>query len=554
MNFSREERIMGDIEKAKRELRYAKSTADDKRWDQLEPKIKGIEAALEGVPDADAAPVRAELKTMKEAMEKGLREENSGRIEREIRRSLSAAADDLNRGYAESPQVKKAADRLASAEAQQWLLPDVIAKLQAEVSALSEKMNAGAKAETSARLEREIARSISSAADELSRGYTESPSLKRAADRLASSEAQQGLLPAAASKLQAEIAALQAKSGAPAAPPPPKPAPAPAAATPPPPPKPAPAPAAAPAPAPAAAKPAPAPAAPAASAPGGDPDRTRSIEGDIARTMRFAEDEFSNVPERAGQGAEKAIGKLDGDDAKKHLPPETIERFRAQANALLAKVEKAMAADKIARIEERVERHLRQAEEDLERNLRGAADMLRYAEERLVMEDAKKYLSADSVKKFRGEIAKVRVKFAAKVKANALDKAEPILKELEERVAKPIFEGSEQPWQVLGGLESLKSRTRGALTEVPADDADVKAIEKRLAKVDGIIAAATVKLGKDQALEMAKQSWAVEEKAIEGWEEESSPGYELPKTALAVRRLTWLQRDKDMAALIPEAA
>src|SRR5436190_5668909 len=98
---------MGDIEKAKRELRYAKSSADDKRWDQLEPKIQLIEAALQGVPDADAAPVLAELKPMKEKMLAGIREEKAGRIEREIMRGVSAAADELNRGYDESPQLAK---------------------------------------------------------------------------------------------------------------------------------------------------------------------------------------------------------------------------------------------------------------------------------------------------------------------------------------------------------------------------------------------------------------------------------------------------------------
>src|SRR4051812_42470093 len=314
---------MGDIEKAKRELRYAKSAADDRRWDQLEPKIQSIEAALEGVPDAEKAPVLAELQPMKEAMEKGLREENSGRIQREIQRNLAAAADDLQRGYKESPQLKKSVDRLASAEAQQWLLPDVVAKLQAEIAALTEKQNQGARDENSGRIEREIKRSLTAAADDLSRGYQESPQLQKAVERLASAEAQQWLKPEVAASLQAEIAALQAKSGAPAAPPPAPPAPVPAAATPPPPP---PRPAAPPAPA--AASPVPAAASSSAKAaegkpaPGGDPDRTRSLEADIARTLRYAADELQNVPERAGQGAEKALDRLDSADVKTHLPPE----------------------------------------------------------------------------------------------------------------------------------------------------------------------------------------------------------------------------------------
>ena len=50
---------MGDIEKAKREIRYAKSAADDKRWDLLATRIQGIDAALEGVSEAERAPPRS---------------------------------------------------------------------------------------------------------------------------------------------------------------------------------------------------------------------------------------------------------------------------------------------------------------------------------------------------------------------------------------------------------------------------------------------------------------------------------------------------------------
>ena len=79
---------MGDVEKAKRELRFA---AGESRWDALENRIKTIEAALEGVSDADKAPVLAELAPLREKLQKGLQEENGGRIEREIRRMLNAA-------------------------------------------------------------------------------------------------------------------------------------------------------------------------------------------------------------------------------------------------------------------------------------------------------------------------------------------------------------------------------------------------------------------------------------------------------------------------------
>ncbi len=467
---------MGDLEKAKREMRYAKSTADDRRWDQLEPRIKTIEAALEGLSDAEKAPILAELTPMREAMTKGIREEKSGMIERELKRNLSAAVDEFSRGYKESPQLEKSITRIASPEAQEWLLPDVLARLQTEIAGLKAK-SAGA-------------------------------------------------------------------APPPPPPPPPRPAPAPAATAP------APTPAK---PAPAAAAPAPSAAPPAApSAPGGDPDRTRSIENDITRTLRFGADELSNAPDRAAAQVERANTKLDSDDAKTHLAPETIQRLRAQAAELQTKIDTAMLAGRIARIEEQFNRHLRQAESDLEWNLNGAADMLRHAKGRLEMDDAKQLLPAETVAKFRGEIARVQARISSAGKKAALEKANPILQELEERAARPIFDGSEPEYKTVGSLESLKSRVRGALTEIPAGDADVKAIEARLSAVDAKISDATVALGREQAHGLVARYYELEQQAIAGWTDESGGDYQLPKTSLAVRRLTWFLQDKDIKRLRSE--
>jgi ribosomal protein S11 len=469
---------MGDLEKAKREARYAKMNADERRWDQLEPRLKTIEVALEGLTDAEKAPVLAELAPMRAAMTKGVREERSGQIERELKRNLSAATDEFARGQKESSQLQRSIVRIASAEAQEWLLPEVLARLQAE------------------------------------------------------------------------IAALQAKSGGAAVPPPPTPT-ATAAAPPATVPIPAAAKSAPPAAAPVTATPPPS-ASSAASAPGGDPERSRAIESDITRTLKFGIDELANAPDRAGPLVERAQTRLDSDEAKAHLAPETIQRLRAQAADLLAKIEAAKRAGRIARIEEQFNRHLRNSERDLERDLRSAGDMVRHAADRLEMDDAKSFLPAETALKFRGEIARVRALLAGAAKKAALASAEPMLRELEERVARPIFDGSEPEYKTVGGLESLKSRVRGALSELPAGDAEVEAIEGRLASVDARISEATVALGREQAHGLVARHYELEQQAIAGWSEESGSGYELPRTALAVRRLTWFLEDRDIVRLRSE--
>lgn len=268
--------------------------------------------------------------------------------------------------------------------------------------------------------------------------------------------------------------------------------------------------------------------------------------------MRFGADDLSNAPERAAQNADKAITRLDSDDAKTHLPPETIARLRAEATALRAKADTAMRAARATTYAETVERHLRSAEGDIPHNRRTAADGLRLAQERLDKDD-QKLLAPESVAKYRAEIERIRGLIAAATKAAALDRAQPILAELEERVSRPIFDDSAQPWQIVGTLESLKSRVRGALTEVPSDDGDVKAIEVRLAAVDAKISDASVALGRDHAHEFVSRAYENEKTAIAGWEDEKTSGeYDYPKTALAVRRLRWFLADTEMGRLWKE--
>ncbi|HZE96095.1 MAG TPA: hypothetical protein VE981_03630 [Planctomycetota bacterium] len=687
---------MGDLEKAKRELRYAKSTADDRRWDQLEPKIAIIEEALKGVPEAEAAPVLAELNPMKEKMLNGIREEKAGRIEsdvtravayaadeiarnpsqgesyiaraatkldsddakqslapekmqrfraqiaelkakadaglrqekagsieREIRRGISAAADELNRGYKESPNLQKAAARLDSPEAREVLTADSVAKLQAEIAPLQAKsggsppppppppkpapaaasagnekagpieadvtrnlrngaeemlrnpsqgesyleravakldtddakqnlapetmqrlraqaadlqakIDAAKRKEKAGSIEREVRRILDAVAEELKRGYTESPQLPKAIARVGSAEAHDVLAADTLAKLQAEIAALQAQFGGSAAPPPPKPAAS--TSTPP------------------TEAPRPTPAATLAPVVN---EQARRIEADLNRTLGYALDELSRNPMQSESQIARLTTKLESDDVKQNLPPETVERFRGQVADLRAKFEASRKAEKARVLEDFINRFLRNAESDIDHNLRSAEDMLQHAIERIKKDDVKELCTPESIARFRSEIARIDGVQAAARKQTAISRALPILKELEERVARPIFDGSKQEWQIMGDLESLKTRVRSSVSDLPKDDADVKGIEARVAAVETIIASATVKLGREQSHQRVVDVWEIERKAIEGWEAESggeagSPTYEMPKTSQVVRRLTWFQNDATLQQIAAE--
>jgi hypothetical protein len=446
---------MGDIEKAKREIRYAKSAADDRRWDLLETRIRGIEAALDGVSDAEQAPVLAELAPLREQMAKALREEQATRIEREIKRNLSNAEE------GSESQLEKAINRLAAQDAQESLAPEVIQRLQAEIGAIATKLGVAVAAPPP---------------------------------------------PAAQPKSETPAPAPQASAK-------------------------------------------PAAAAPAATL----SDEARAIESDVARTLMFAAEDVERAPEQAESRIERAVARLESDQAKQHLPAERMAQLRAQIAELQAKIDKSREAEKIARIEEQIVRFTQQSASDFERGGPEAESMLRRAVERIGSEDAKRYLPAPTIERLRGEIDRLHDRIAAALRSGALERAESILKELEGRVASRFFDDHQPAYRVLGDLDYEKARVRGALERVPSDDADVKAIEARLAAVDERIAEACAALDAGQARARVNEAWKIEQKAVSGWEDEQhSSGaltVEMPASALALRRLSHFLADNELAKI-----
>ena len=435
---------MGDIEKARREIRYAKSAADDRRWDLLETRIRGIEAALEGVGDDERAPVLAELAPLREQMAKALREEQATRIEREIKRNLSNAEE------GSESQLEKASHRLAAPDAQECLAPEVIQRLQAEIGAIATKLGV------------------------------------------------------AVSTPPAPAAQPQPKTAAPA---------------------------------------------PAATL----SDEARAIEGDVARTLMFAAEDVERAPDQADSRIERAVARLDSAEAKQHLPAERMALLRAQIAAMQAKTEAARQAEKIARIEDQIVRFMQSSAGDFERGAPGAESTLRRAVERIESEEAKRYLPAPTMERLRGEIDGLHARIAAALRERALERALSILKDLEERASGHFFDAHQPAYRVLGDLDYEKARVRGALERLPSDDADVKAIEARLAAVDERIAEACAALDAGQARARINEAWRLEQDAIAGWEEEQPAGsarsVEMPKSALALRRLSHFLADNELAKI-----
>src|SRR5438045_1749558 len=56
----------GDAAKAKRDLTFAKDNAESGRWDDLDSAMKRVAADMDGLSDADKAPLLKEIAAIKE--------------------------------------------------------------------------------------------------------------------------------------------------------------------------------------------------------------------------------------------------------------------------------------------------------------------------------------------------------------------------------------------------------------------------------------------------------------------------------------------------------
>jgi hypothetical protein len=234
------------------------------------------------------------------------------------------------------------------------------------------------------------------------------------------------------------------------------------------------------------------------------------------------------------------------------LPAAAGAPLAAEVTAIRGQTGGAVLAEDTRRITEELERHLRTVESNLTLDFRAARASRDHVESRLKDEDVKRILTPAAFNDLKARAADLRVRLAAAVKADALNRASPILTELEARVATDPFAGRAQreAYEATSALETLKNRVRKPLLVVPDGDREVAAIEARLAQVDAKINAASLAWGKAELDAQVVNSWSFVETAIAGWDKETvakdarpldSP--ELPKTRLAIQRIRYLLAD-----------
>ena len=376
------------------------------------------------------------------------------------------------------------------------------------------------------------------------RSQLESKQLSAVADTLRVAEDHLKSVPETAkAALVAEIAALRGSLSVPAATEPPRAAPAAAPRA-----------SGAAAPQPLAARAAPPPQAVAAPAAAAKPSAPAALSDDdyanLSRAKGRLNQAKSLIESRRTENVEAILQEAMGFIEK--LPAATGAPLAAEIGGIRASLGGAVAAEDTRRITEELGRHLGTVEANLTLDFRAAAMSRDHLEKRLQDEDVKRILKPEALTKMQASVADLRKRLAAAIKADALQRALPILSELESGVASDPFAGRSQheTYLATSALETLKHRIRGPLSRVPDGDADIAGIEARISAVDKKIDEASTRWGRAELNAQVENSWGFVEKEIAGWEAEAVSSDarpletpELPKTRLAITRIRYLLDD-----------
>src|SRR5438552_3808751 len=108
------------------------------------------DAAREHLSAETMERLRQQVAALQVQVEESERAEKAGRIEREIKRFVSAAEEEIRtQGYQAESYLKRAGDRLAAADARDCMAADAIARLQSQIGELQTKLGVAVTTETS---------------------------------------------------------------------------------------------------------------------------------------------------------------------------------------------------------------------------------------------------------------------------------------------------------------------------------------------------------------------------------------------------------------------
>ncbi|KAK6504529.1 hypothetical protein TWF481_006470 [Arthrobotrys musiformis] len=258
---------------------------------------------------------------------------------------------------------------------------------------------------------------------------------------------------------------------------------------------------------------------------------------------------------------------------------EGVENLFFDATNLIAPVSDVHKSDIVAEIEQlrkdleatRLAESTRVITGDLDRKLQSiemdieAPDRLRYSvisfQQRFEREDVRRTLTPDVYRDYEHRLANVLSAGAAHVKSETLNRANPALQRLQDKLATNPFQDLQQyeANRVDSDLRGMRWQVEKEIKQLPEDDADRLRIYDELQSIDAQVAAYSNEWAKAGVHASVRREWQMIRDEVQGWEQEyvrpdglalEEPS--MPQTRLAIHRVdyylhsdTSVQRTRD---------
>jgi hypothetical protein len=238
------------------------------------------------------------------------------------------------------------------------------------------------------------------------------------------------------------------------------------------------------------------------------------------------------------------------------LPAHAAAPWHAQIEEISGLLVEAIRSEAARRVTGELNRQLSKADADIAMlRIEPVHEAIALVTRRLGDDDVRGTLGPAEVAAYQARADKLLDKLANSLKADALDRVQPLLAELEELTASDPYVGLEalQVRDKAQNFAILRARAIGALRHVPDSDPDIRALVARIIAVDRIVENAAARWGKAELDEQVSNSGESVAQAIAGWQDESIESDDpsqlyaptLPQTRAAIQRTRILLEDSE---------
>jgi hypothetical protein len=206
------------------------------------------------------------------------------------------------------------------------------------------------------------------------------------------------------------------------------------------------------------------------------------------------------------------------------VPPSAAASWNDQIVEISGLLVEANRAETSRRVTGELNRQLSKGEADVAllrtESVRESIDVVT---RRLADDDVRGALGPAGIADYQARAAKLAEKLADRIKADAIDRVQPLITEMQSMIAHDPFAGLDalQMRDKAQDFAILRARAIGALRHAPDTDPDIRTLLGHIIAVDRAVEAASVRWGKAALDQQVSNSWDSVQQAIVGWQEES---------------------------------